>query len=91
MTQFVQSEDELKGKRAECVSGIIEGLVAADGDPIPYAELLEAVGMSDQPAQMMPAMVALELVGAIIRYTYTEIGKTKSRLAFALSEDVEIA
>lgn len=90
MTQFVKSEDELKGKRAECVSGIIEMLVEAEGDPVAYAELLEEVGMQDQPAQMMPAMHALELVGAVDRYTYTESGKTKARVAYALREGVEV-
>lgn len=88
--KFVKSEQELKGKRAECVSRIIEQLVEAKGEPVEYAELLAEVDMSDQPAQMMPAMHALELVGAVERYTYTEPGRTKPRIAYALREGVEV-
>jgi hypothetical protein len=87
---FVKDEKELNGKRANCVAGIIEQLIEADGQPVAYAELLESVEMADQPAQMMPAMNALELVGAIERYTYVEPGKKKPRLAFALRGEVEV-
>lgn len=87
---FVKDEKELTGKRANCVAGIIRQLVEAEGKPVAYAELLSEVEMGDQPAQMMPAMHSLELVGAIIRYTYVEPGKKKPRLAYALSPDVEV-
>lgn len=87
---FVKAESELKGKRADCVSRIIEQLVEAEGEPVAYVDLLTEVEMADQPAQMMPAMHALELVGAVERYTYVEPGKTKSRLAYALKKGVEV-
>lgn len=87
---FVKDEKELTGKRANCVAGIIRQLVEAEGKPVAYADLLAEVEMADQPAQMMPAMHALELVGAVERYTYVEPGKKKPRIAYALREGVEV-
>lgn len=88
---FVKDEKELTGKRANCVAGIIRQLVEAEGEPVAYADLLDEVEMGDQPAQMMPAMHALELVGAVQRYSYVESGKKKPRIGYALKEGVEIS
>jgi DNA-binding PadR family transcriptional regulator len=89
-SKYVEAKDTPSGKRAACVAGIIDQLVEADGAPLPYALLLENVGMEDQPAQMMPALHALELTGVVTRYSYVEDGKTKARIAYSLNEEVEV-
>lgn len=81
---YVEAEDELQGKRAAAVAGIIDMLVEAEGAAIPFGTLLQGVGMDSQPAQMTPAMHALELTGVIRRFTYVETGATKPRSAYAL-------
>lgn len=88
--KFVKDKKELGGKRATCVSQIIRQLVEAEGEPVAYADLLAEIGMTDQPAQMSPAMYALELVGVIDRHIYVEPGKKKSRIAYALCKGVKV-
>lgn len=86
---FVEDERELSGKRAQCVAGIIRMLAEADGEPIAWTDLCDSVGM-DHHGQLMPAMHALELVGAIDRYSYVENGATRSKPAFALADGVAV-
>lgn len=88
---FVLAEDDPSGKRAQCVAGMIKLLVDADGEPIPWTELCDEVGM-EHHGQLMPAMHALELVGAVDRYTYVDgDGKgTRAKVAFALADGVGV-
>jgi hypothetical protein len=87
-TTFVKAQDELRGKRAACVANMIEQLAEADGEPIAWADMCDEAGM-DHHGQLMPAMHALELVGAIDRYEYSD-GGTRSKPAFALADGVEV-
>jgi hypothetical protein len=89
MSAFVKAEDELRGKRAACVASMIEQLVEAEGEPVEWSVMCDTAGM-DHHGQLMPAMHALELVGAIVRYEYTDDGGTRSKPAFALAEGVEV-
>ncbi len=86
---YVPDERELSGKRAKCVAGMIKLLVEADGEPIAWSDMCDSVGM-DHHGQLMPAMHALELVGAIDRYSYVEDGATRSKPAFALADGVAV-
>lgn len=86
---FIEAKDELRGKRASCVAGMIKLLVEAEGEPIPWDELCDSVGM-DHHGQLMPAMHALELVGAVDRFAYVESGATRSRPAFAIAEGIDL-
>lgn len=89
MTAFVKAQDELRGKRAACVASVIEQLIEAEGEPVAWSDLMDNAGM-DHHGQLMPAMHALEMVGAVERYEYTDDGGTRSKPAFALAEDVEV-
>lgn len=87
--QFVLAEDDPTGKRAACVAGMINMLVEADGEPIPWTEMCDEVGM-EHHGQLMPAMHALELVGAVDRYTYVEETGTRAKTAYALADGVGV-
>lgn len=89
MTQFVKATEELRGKRAACVAGIIRTLIDAEGEVIKWADLCDAVGMYHH-GQLMPAMHALELVGAVERYAYTDGEGTRGKPAFAIAEGIEL-
>lgn len=89
MSQFVKAKDDPRGKRAQCVAGMIQQLIDAEGAPVPWDRMNDEVGM-DHHGQLMPAFHALEMVGAVERYTYAEAGSTKARVAFALHPDVEV-
>lgn len=84
---FVPSEAELRGKRAAVVARMIEQIVHAAGDPVTWDELTQGV---EHEHQYTPALIALELVGAIERYEYIKPGSSKHSTAYALSEEVRV-
>ena len=66
---------------------MIKILVEAEGEPVAWSEMCDEVGM-EHHGQLMPAMHALELVGAVERYSYVEDGATRSKPAFAIAEGI---
>jgi hypothetical protein len=86
---FVKADDLPTGKRAECVAGMIKLMIEEAPDPVTWADLCDHVGMQHQ-GQLMPAMHALEFVGAVERFTYVEPGGKKRKTAFKISDEVEI-
>jgi hypothetical protein len=88
--QFSKAEDIPTGKRAECVAGMLKLLIDAEGEPIPWGDMCDEVGM-EHHGQLMPAMHALELAGVVERFTYVEPDATRSKPAFALASNVEVA
>lgn len=87
--EYTKAADVPTGKRAECVSGMLKILIDAKGEPVPWSDMCDEVGM-DHHGQLMPAMHALELCGAVDRYTYVEPGATRSKPAFALAKGVKV-
>lgn len=87
MAEFVRARNELRGKRAACVAGIIRQLL--DGEIHKWTDLCDAVGM-DHHGQLMPAMHALEMVGAVERYVYTDGEGTRGKPAFQIAEGIEL-
>jgi hypothetical protein len=87
--KFVPAKNDPTGKRAQCVAGMIEILAEANGEPVPWPEMCDKVGM-DHHGQLMPAMHALELVGAVERFTFAVNGSTRPQTAFALAKGVEV-
>lgn len=85
MSNYVQSTDELKGKPAARVADVLEQLIDARGEPVEWEVLCVGAGI-EYPAQMLPAMHALELVGAVVRFE--TVGKRE--LAYALADEVTI-
>jgi hypothetical protein len=88
MSKFIRATDEPSGKRAHCVAGMLAILADAD-EPVPWAQLCDDVGM-DHHGQLRPAFDALELVGAVDRFTFVDDNGTKPKAAYALSESVEV-
>jgi hypothetical protein len=86
-TTFVVSETGLKGKRVQAVATIIDRLAEAGvGEPLTFEELLEDV---EHPHQYTPALIALELVGAVRRWEYRGNGSKRTQTAYSL-ENTEI-
>lgn len=84
---FVEATTPVTGQRAKRVAGLLDLLATSDG-PLPFDEACEQLGI-DQPSQLLPAMYALEFVGAVTRFTYTA-GGTRARVAYQLTDEVEI-
>lgn len=89
MPKFVQSTRELSGRPAQRVADVLEQLIDAEGEPIEW-EILCAGADIEYPAQMMPAMYALELVGAVVRFDCIDESTLRTTLAFALADEVTI-
>lgn len=85
---FVAAEEPLKGKRAAIVAQMIQQIVDAgvDGE-VTWDELIKGV---EHPHQYTPALHALELVGAIRRWDYSEEGSRGTKHAYSLAEGVEV-
>lgn len=81
---FSLNETELRGKRAAVVARMVEQLVEANGEPVTWDELINGV---EHPHQYTPALIALELVGAIQRWDFIKPGSSKHSTAYALNTD----
>lgn len=84
---FTGAERAPSGTRAAAVAKILERLVEAEGEPLTLDELMRGMSHSQQ---YIPALHALELVGAVERWTYRNRGKTKLQFAYSLAEGVEV-
>lgn len=74
------------GSRTEKLLKVLEFIGNGDG-PVKYEEACEEAGVQ-YPADLMPAMTALEVAGVLKRYTYVESGGTRSKNAYAfVNED----
>lgn len=89
---FVKASDAPSGKRAAKLGGIIEQIVDADGDAVPFEEACAAVDITvpQHRANLLVAMHALEIFGVVDRYTYVERGSTRAKPAYALADGVAI-
>jgi hypothetical protein len=77
---YVPSES--KGKRLTQVASMLEELREAKGDPLPFEELCERVGVK-YPQDVQSAMLALELTTNVDAYSYVETGSTRGKVAYA--------
>lgn len=85
---FIEAREPLKGKRAAVVAQWLQMIVEAGSDGVvTWDELTQGV---DHPHQYMPALHALEMVGAIQRWSYSESGTRGTKVAFSLSEHVQV-
>lgn len=85
---FVKATEPAMGQRAKRVAGILDLLADAEG-PLPFKDACEQLGI-EQPSQLLPAMHALEFVGAVDRYTFVDKQGTRAQVAYAFTERVEI-
>ena len=84
---FALVEGDPTGKRAVAVAKVLDRLAEAGiSEPVPFEELVEGI---EHPHQYTPALVALELVGVVRRWEYTERGKRRTQYAYSL-EGAEI-
>lgn len=84
---FVAAEAPLKGTRAAVVAHMVAMIVEANGEIVTWSEITEGV---DHPHQYMPALMSLELVGAIRRWEYSEVGSKGRKTAWCLDDSVEV-
>lgn len=85
---YVRATGPVTGQRAKRVAMLLDMLADHEG-PMPFDEACEQLGI-EQPSQLLPAMYALEFVGAVDRFTYVAGGRgTRARLAYEFTEAVE--
>lgn len=89
---FVRAKEPPSGKRAAKLAGIIEQIVEADGDAVPFEEACANVDVTvpQHRANLLVGMHALELAGVVDKYTYVEQGSTRSKPAYALADGVAV-
>ncbi len=80
---FVPAQGPPNGSRTRAVTAILERIVEAAGNPVPYEDTCVELGIK-YPADILPAMTALEITGTVKRYTYAETGSTRKRNAYSL-------
>lgn len=81
---FTAATEGLAGKRAAVVARMIEMIVEAEGEPVTWEELIQGV---EHPHQYTPALHALEMVGAVERWTYSEPGRKGKHVAYSINMD----
>lgn len=86
--RYVEATEPVLGQRAKRVALILDRLADADG-PLPFDETCKDLGI-EQPSQLLPAMHALEFVGAVKRYSYVAQRGTRARVAYEFTEAVEV-
>lgn len=85
---FIEARESLKGKRAAVVAQMVQMIVEAGSDGVvTWDELTKGV---EHPHQYTPALHALEMVGAIQRWSYSESGSKGHKTAYSLSERVQV-
>ncbi len=88
MSKFVKAKDDPKGAKATQVAKMVTLLIDA-GEPLPYEQLCEDAG-AKYPQDVVAAMHALELVGAVTRHTFVENGSTRPRVAYQINPKVKV-
>jgi hypothetical protein len=81
-TGFVKAKDAPSNKKAQQVATMMESLLKASPDPVPFNDLCNDAGVK-YPQDIQAGMIALELSGAVTRYTYTEAGSQARQIAYA--------
>ena len=81
---YVKTDAPTGGKKAEQVAKMIEALVIADA-PVPFEQLAADAG-AKYPEDVKAALLALEQVDVVQRYTFTEHGSSRMRTAYLLKE-----
>lgn len=85
---MIKAEDNPSGKKAVQVAKMLEVLSDAD-EPMPFEDICSAAEVK-YPQDVAAAFYALELVGAVDRYTFVKKGTTRKQVAYALADDVEV-
>ena len=90
MSRYTKATDVPRGVVAKRVGGVLDILADCDG-PKPFSEICDELGIENHASRsaLLPAMYALEFVGAIDRYTFVGTTGTRSQLAFEFTESVE--
>lgn len=84
-SKFVESKESPTGKKASQVASLMDALVKAKGEPQEFEAMCAEVGIK-YPGDIQPAMHALEIAGAVKRFTYVESGSTRKKVAYAIVE-----
>lgn len=89
-SDYVRQEAPPNGSRTRAVMALMDLIAEAGGEPVKFEEACEQLEIK-YPADIQPAMTALEVAGSIVRYTYVEKGSTKKRHAYALNLEEDLA
>lgn len=92
MSRYSLAQDPPRGALAERVVSILEMLADAGEDgPLEFDAICDELDVTNPASRsaLLPAMYALEFVGAVDRYTYLGASGTRAKLAFQLSDAVE--
>lgn len=82
-------QEGLRGARALQVATLLEVLSNADNKPVPFDEMCSEAGVK-YPQDIQAAMDALEIGGAVKRYSFVKQGSTRKQVAYALVEGVDV-
>ena len=90
MSRFTKATDAPSGVIARRVAGILDILADCEG-PKAFSEICDELEIDNHASRsaLLPAMYALEFVGAIDRFTFVGATGTRSQLAFEFTEAVE--
>lgn len=85
---MIKAKDNPKGKKAEQMAKMLLALVDSE-EPVPFLQLCEDAG-AKYPQDVVIAFHALEMVGAVQRFTYNEQGSTKTQVAYQINGKVKV-
>lgn len=74
--------DEVTGKKVDQVAAMLDHLKENEGEPIPFEKLCSKAG-AKYPQDVHAAMIALELISCVDRYTFAKRGSTRKQVAYA--------
>lgn len=85
---MIKAKDNPKGTKASQVAKMLLALVDSE-EPIAFDDLCADAG-AKYPTDVVAAMHALEMVGAVERYTFNDKGTTKTRTAYKINPKVKV-
>jgi len=80
--KFVKATKPDTGKKFDQVAKMVKALQGSK-DPVPFEQLCKDAG-AKYPQDVQAAMFALEAIGVVTRYTFTDNGSTRAKVAYSI-------
>lgn len=87
--KYSEAVESVRGQRAKRVAMLMAEMTEYGDDPMPFEDACAELGIK-QPSQLLPAMYALEFIGAVERFTYVKKSGTRAKFAYRYTDAVEI-